>query len=698
MNYPKNLITYPNTQFHTFERDTFFYKEKNPDTVFRFLERDSPPIRGSSTTGCTQKGDMTMTTNETQQVFAGMVVPDQYEIWKDGLYYRRLGIDHAIRTHNMRSANATCATAALTLADIGGRVPKSDQVCPQIRQEVCRMVRVAGQYSLQSSAEDLDSGDWFYELRFLKRGDWCSIWVPAIQLFSKFRASQLNRHGFTLVDGKSKLFTEYNNLLTLCNQIQHKRICSRHGWIDEAKNGETKNKDDRSTGWLIGNRYVQVRGSPIYPQPKGMTNGPAFFDNAFVSVGDYESWRKKEVQLIRAAQDPITARWLIDTGFAGPLVRQTRSRSFIVHHWGETSGGKSLLGRFGASVWGDPNKFMINLNATIKGITSMVRQVSDFTLVLDEIQAMEERHNSKAIRQMVYQIATGQGRIRLNSNGSFADPDVLREHKAIIRITGEQPLIPLQDVTESGDSNRFIQIRSDVLDSKTAAQFHSWLDLREAQGVAGIRFLRLLKDFMLSVPEDHLFKMRLSIQEDIAAKVGASTGTQWTMHLAVVALAHILRRWLPLDEHERDLHFDKIKRNAINDAAHIWDQMEIVGRRRPWDLFIEQVKNSWESDPNRWIREQDGATRWTRDAAGVIPDPVTNPGEVVWIFPDKFKSLSLKNDLSPDRVLFDLQRVGMLPDARKTEMRKLSWSKESIAVYVIRDKVEEQRVNNTKVN
>lgn len=61
-------------------------------------------------------------------------------------------------------------------------------------------------------------------------------------------------------------------------------------------------------------------------------------------------------------------RFILAASFAAPLLRIVKQRIFFVYNWGGSKGGKTAALKAALSAWGDPERLMVNFNATQVGL------------------------------------------------------------------------------------------------------------------------------------------------------------------------------------------------------------------------------------------------------------------------------------------------------------------------------------------
>src|SRR5262249_20989730 len=112
----------------------------------------------------------------------------------------------------------------------------------------------------------------------------------------------------------------------------------------------------------------------------------------------------------------------VSTAFAGPLLYLAGQDGGGIHYRGDSSTGKTSEARGSASVWGNPDSFLMSWRATANGLVGAAVLRTATLLALDEVGAIEGRDLSAAI----YQLSAGKGKGRARRDGSLRNPSTWR--------------------------------------------------------------------------------------------------------------------------------------------------------------------------------------------------------------------------------------------------------------------------------
>ena len=103
---------------------------------------------------------------------------------------------------------------------------------------------------------------------------------------------------------------------------------------------------------------------------------------AYCQAGEMEKW----VETMRPHRERDKFRFILAASFAAPLLRILKQRIFFVYNWGGSKGGKTAALKAALSAWGDPERLMVNFNATQVGLERTASFFCDLPLGIDERQ------------------------------------------------------------------------------------------------------------------------------------------------------------------------------------------------------------------------------------------------------------------------------------------------------------------------
>lgn len=391
---------------------------------------------------------------------------------------------------------------------------------------------------------------------------------------------------------------------------------------------------DNQLGWLIGRQWVG-EGTPLQADPRSNQRYVA----AFAPHGDAQAWLDKWREL---REESWVTRFLMGATFAPPLLRLLKVRTFIVHHWGDSSHGKTATAVFGLSAWGNPELLYSSLNRTVVSLTEVFRHLTDLPVLFDEKQVATVEP-----AEIIYSICTGSGRERGSKDGG------LRQDKptwlTVARTTGEEPLVGPNDI--GGQFNRVLQIHSVAFtDRRKAESIYPFS--AEHHGHAGPSFLAHLGG-AVNQPQglDIIRGMYRKHREALVNRVGADTNH--AAYGAVIATAQTLADvWL------LGIDANEAMELALNDATAALHETAPTKQMSYAERALSKLRDHWVANPMMYV---DDCTTEGREKAGRILRMVgVETGEGMVLVPHEANEVLMKAGYNPERVWRDFNHLGWL--------------------------------------
>lgn len=145
---------------------------------------------------------------------------------------------------------------------------------------------------------------------------------------------------------------------------------------------------------------------------------------------------------------------VLAAAFASVLISKVKALPFVLHLWGGTGTGKTVALKVAASVWGNPEKYMLTLNGTTNALMGTAALLHDLPLLADELQTIKIDTNFQNYDKIIMQITEGKDRARLTQQST------LKEQKTwnnCFIFTGEEPIT--QSNSGGGTKNRVIELQ-----------------------------------------------------------------------------------------------------------------------------------------------------------------------------------------------------------------------------------------------
>lgn len=284
----------------------------------------------------------------------------------------------------------------------------------------------------------METGEEKIEVAFKRDGQWSRAIYPRSTIFTARGITALADLGCTVTSENAKHVVKFLSAL-------------------EAENIDIiKKADSTSTfGWQSGKRFIPGHDKDIVldidPSQRGMAA-------AYCQSGTMKGW----MDTMKPHRERDKFRFILAASFTAPLLRIIKQRIFFVYNWGGSKGGKTAALKAALSAWGDPERLMVNFNATQVGLERTASFYCDLPLGIDERQLAGNNQNS--LEKIVYMISSGTGKIRGAKSGGI---QALQTWRTVALATGEEPLST--ETSQTGVSTRVLEIYGGPFDDERAA-------------------------------------------------------------------------------------------------------------------------------------------------------------------------------------------------------------------------------------
>lgn len=353
---------------------------------------------------------------------------------------------------------------------------------------------------LTQRLKSIESGEEKIEIAFKRDGSWHRAIFPRSTIFTARGITALADLGCTVTSENAKQVVRFLSAL-------------------EAENIDVIQRADSTStfGWQPGKRFIPGREQGLVLDIDPSQKGTAL---AYSQIGEMEKW----VETMKPHRDRNKFRFILAASFAAPLLRILKQRIFFVYNWGGSKGGKTAALKAALSAWGDPERLMVNFNATQVGLERTASFFCDLPLGIDERQLAGR--NQEGLEKIIYMIASGTGKIRGSKSGGL---QITHQWRTIALATGEEPLST--ETTQTGVSTRVLEIYGGPFDDeKTASRMHQ--DAGANYGWAGPEFI----DHVISVSERSICEKYEEIVKFVSGIANGKSGSH-VAGISAVALA-----------------------------------------------------------------------------------------------------------------------------------------------------------------
>lgn len=406
---------------------------------------------------------------------------------------------------------------------------------------------------LTQRLKSMETGEEKIEIAFKRDGQWSRAIYPRSTIFTSRNITALADLGCTVTSENAKQVVSFLAAL-------------------EAENIDIIQKADSTStfGWQTRGRFLPGHGDDIVLDIEPSLRGWAA---AYHTAGTFEGW----ISTMQPHRSRDKFRFILAASFAAPLLKIIQQRIFFVYNWGGSKGGKTAALKAALSAWGDPERLMVNFNATQVALERMAGFYNDLPLGIDERQLAGQKQEN--LEKIVYMIASGTGRARGSKGGGL---QALNTWRTVAIATGEEPLST--DTTQTGVSTRVLEIYGGPFDDeKSASLMHQQAPVN--CGWAGPEFISRL----LATDERTITDQYEKMVEEIYAAANGTSGAHIAGISAVALADAIIDTWIFGNEvgenrNEAEQNDDLPEQNGENRKK----PLEISGAS--WDRAVQMAK------------------------------------------------------------------------------------------------------------
>ena len=407
---------------------------------------------------------------------------------------------------------------------------------------------------LTQRLKSMETGEEKIEIAFKRDGQWSRAIYPRSTVFTSRNITALADLGCTITSENAKQVVSFLAAL-------------------EAENIDIIQKADSTStfGWQTKGRFLPGHGDDIVLDIEPSLRGWAA---AYHAAGTFDGW----VDTMQPHRSRDKFRFILAASFAAPLLRILQQRIFFVYNWGGSKGGKTAALKAALSAWGDPERLMVNFNATQVALERMAGFYNDLPLGIDERQLAGQKQEN--LEKIVYMIASGTGRARGSKGGGL---QALNTWRTVALATGEEPLST--DTTQTGVSTRVLEIYGGPFDDeKSASLMHQQAPVN--CGWAGPEFITRLLETDERTITDQYEKM----VEEIYAAANGTSGAHIAGISAVALADAIIDTWIFREgkAEQNGENCDQEAENCYQNGEKCKKALEI--RKESWERAVQMAK------------------------------------------------------------------------------------------------------------
>lgn len=497
---------------------------------------------------------------------------------------------------------------------------------------------------LTQRLKSLETGEEKIEIAFKRDGEWHRAIYPRSTIFTARAITVLADLGCTVTSENAKQVVRFLSAL-------------------EAENIDIIQKADATStfGWQPGRRFIPGREQGIVldidPSQKGMAA-------AYCRNGDMEHW----IRTMAPHRERDKFRFILAASFAAPLLRILKQRIFFVYNWGGSKGGKTAALKAALSAWGDPDRLMVNFNATQVGLERTASFYCDLPLGIDERQLAGK--NQESLEKTIYMIASGTGKIRGSKGGGL---QAIHQWRTVALATGEEPLST--ETSQTGVSTRVLEIYGGPFDDeKQASLMHQEAPMN--CGWAGPEFIEEL----IGIDEREICDKYEEMSKYVASISQGKSGSH-VAGIAAVALADSMIDSLFFSRGDRDQEGAKCDQGEeISDQKSQKRNETLQIRNDSWERakkmaasILQEQMNSDTGDVNEnavqfivdWVLSN--RLYFGEKAIGTCLGTTSESGNIVYIFPSTLNQALTKAGYSPRKTLKYMADKGLITSSERAD-------------------------------
>lgn len=607
----------------------------------------------------TQKTDDIMPQSEAQKILRlesqcinGSWLPDTYEAWSDGIYYRK----------------------SFVPGPSGPVLPSLYQPAPNEHKGACLKRVTERPCYVSAIGRRIDDNRDLIGLTFLAGAEvdddgvtrgtksagqrWETVWVTYDQIADSRKLLSLSEAVFPVKSSNAAALSDFLTESYSANVglVAVQSVVRRTGYHEV--NGRH--------GWVMGKDWIGDGNVKTDPKRDRISTG-------IRTNGSEEEWLRFTTEEWNAEPQSWIIRWMLAASFASPLLRHISLRTFILHHYTQAKGGKSLLASLAQSAWGNPKELTLSLNrSTQNSLTEVFKDVSDLPLLYDELQG-----NEIDASNFVMQLCTEDHKNRTKQDGGLIAHEA-KLFKSVVRTTGEQTLAGATREDLGGQARRVLEVRHPGISEKQGERMFPFTDRPHHYGYAGIRFLHKLKDVVNSPEVESLRKDFEQNGKDISRFVDGILPADTVRHLSAIMLAETLMLCWVYGFSRQEA--DRLAQRDTYEIAANWLRVA-SGTDSLWRKAVDALNEHRSSNANLYADattpagllklKQDGS----RNNLGLVA--VINAGpkkDEIWYYPTNVNEILRKRfSVPPQRIWEDLASAEagiLMRDKNRLERRR----------------------------
>lgn len=228
-----------------------------------------------------------------------------------------------------------------------------------------------------------------------------------------------------------------NHVHVVGNKEQLMMKAYANGYMAELKKHRKMATLYNQMGWRpVDDGFVFVLGEQVVTRTEvnqaGMANGVPSAARSFRCKGEFEPWKAATKLFALEGMEPFAFSFLA-AGFGAPLMKFTGFEGAIVSMLGSSGAGKSMVAKWGLSVYGDHNALVMLEADTRNGLVSRLGIYNSLPMVIDELTNIEPMQMS----ELAYRVTQGRDKVRLTERSK--EKENLNHWQTLAVVTCNEP-------------------------------------------------------------------------------------------------------------------------------------------------------------------------------------------------------------------------------------------------------------------
>jgi len=301
-------------------------------------------------------------------------------------------------------------------------------------------------------------------------------------------------------------------------------------------------------------------------------------------AGDFGQW----INTMQQLRTRNKARFILAASFAAPLLKITGQRSFLIHNWDNSQGGKSATLFAALSVWGKPEEISKTFSDSKTSTERAASMFTDLPFGINEYELLNDRQKAE-IDSTIYMISEGKGKGRATKDGVQKTVS----WRTIAIMTGESKIT--RSNSRGGIFTRLIEIKGGPLVDDDIFASNLYPFTAKNYGHAGKLFIERLLQTDYDWIRETYNKTRMTLRDKYPNKINTHMDA-----LACIGLAdYLVSMWIWGIDEQRAASESIVMLEGI--IKGLTTKIEADESERAWEWLPDWIA----TNENRFMKASD---------------------------------------------------------------------------------------------